>query len=218
MKYAKKMSLVPFTEEEKVYVGSGPSIEQSLPEPRRSSGNSIRKYAMDRQRKMLSVVLKLASCGGYDRTGRIKLKDGSYMENSDVISLVMYTLSPGKSMKGISEFVDLLHSAGVAPNEVINANVRELLERRAFPRSSVGYKELKSDAKPESTPKLIDRPSVIQMVPKEEDMHYEVQPAKRKYQREDSDDDIETEEEDTKRIKPAPEKSIWDPEDSDLDD
>ena len=152
MQFAKKMTLVPFQEEPSRIFQSGmghddisydsdesdqegyglPDYQDAHHISNNTKGNSIRKYAHERQRKMFSVILKLAAYGGYDTTGRIKLKDGTFMERSDIISLLMYSLSPGRSVKGITEFVDLLHAAGVHPDEVINLNVRELLRKSSI--------------------------------------------------------------------------------------
>lgn len=92
--------------------------------------NSIRKYAADRQRKLLNVVLRVAAYGGYDEMGRIKTKDGSFMESSDIVPLLLYALSPGRQVHGLDEFVDLLYRADVDPEDIINTNVRELLRKR----------------------------------------------------------------------------------------
>ena len=93
--------------------------------------NPIRKYAADRQRKLLSVVLKIASCDGYDETGRIRGPHGEVIESSDIISLLLHALSPGRTIHGLEAFVDLLARARVNPDDIINANVRALLMKRA---------------------------------------------------------------------------------------
>ena len=96
--------------------------------------NSIRKYALDRQRKLLTIALKLAKFGGFDDYFRIKSSDGSFLNESDVVSLLLYSCSPGRSMKGIDEFVQLLRDAEVDPELIINAQVREMLQRISHPK------------------------------------------------------------------------------------
>ena len=101
------------------------NIQNSAP---KSRGNSIRAYAADRQRKLLVIALKLAEQGGYDSYLRIKDKDGKSVEQSDLIGLLLHSLSPGRSVKGLREFVDLLHRSGVTPDLIINTQVKEMLE------------------------------------------------------------------------------------------
>lgn len=207
MQHTKKMTLVPDYEMR----GGGFEEEQVSVEPQPKKGNSIRKYAADRQRKLLNVVLKLAKYGGYDDSGRIKLSNGSYLEQSDVVSLLMYSLSPGRTIKGISEFVDLLYRARVSPENIINANVRDMLERRSFgDRPS----NPRPHPRPPSPPtrfeshydEEIDRHSIPETRPTE----------KRKRSLEKEDDDLVVRESEPlqKKLK----NSLWDPNDSDLDE
>ena len=96
-------------------------------QPKSKNENSIRKYAVDRQRKLLSIVLKLAQSGAYDGSGTIMKPDGTPLYEADLINLLLYTLSPGRMIKGLSEFVEILRHAGVTPNEILNNTVREML-------------------------------------------------------------------------------------------
>lgn len=90
--------------------------------------NKIKRYALDRQRKLLKIILRLATINGYDNQERIKLRNGSYLDKSDVVSLLLYTLSPGKKVVGLEEFVELLREAGVTSDMVINENVKAMLQ------------------------------------------------------------------------------------------
>lgn len=131
--------------------------------------NKIKRYAMERQRKLLKIILRLATVNGYDNQERIKLKNGSYLEQSDVVSLLLYTLSPGKKVVGLEDFVDLLREAGVTSDMVINENVKAMLENRQPPMSSHRHRR---------RPKEISPP-----VPAEQEdqgMEYEVVANKRK--------------------------------------
>lgn len=98
--------------------------------PQTEPKNRIKRYAMDRQRKLLKIILRLASVNGYDSQERIKLRNGTYLDQSDVVSLLLYTLSPGKKVVGLEEFVELLKEAGVTSEMVINENVKAMLENR----------------------------------------------------------------------------------------
>lgn len=135
MKYTKKMKLVPLQS------GTGDSADGgdgTLEEDntaltnsnndgeKKGSGNKIRKYAADRQRKMLTIVLKLALANGYDETGMFKTMDG---ESMDIVPLLIYSLSPGRNITGLQDFVRLLHEANVKPQDVINFQVKEMLSK-----------------------------------------------------------------------------------------
>lgn len=106
----------PFTEPETVQ-------KESIPR----KGNSIRKYAAERQMKLLQIVLKLAASGCYDTDGRIKTSSG---EEADIVPLLLLASSPGRSVRGLPDFVDLLYRSGVTPDMIINSSVREELSNR----------------------------------------------------------------------------------------
>ena len=91
-------------------------------------GNKIRQYAADRQRKLLTIVLKLASKQLYDSSGRIETRKGRV----EISPLLLYALSPGRTYPALGEFVDILHKAGVTPDEVINGSVKEMLRAKAL--------------------------------------------------------------------------------------
>ena len=150
MRHAKKVMLIP-------QEGTGPEFNmlelntQEVSPLTQKRANSIRKYTYERELKRCKILLKLAMYGGYDDLGRIKLSDGSFMEDSDIVPLLMHVLSPGRNIKGINEFVDLLHRAGVSPEFIINASVRDMLMRRGtLPRT---YKRPKDNSAQESPPR-----------------------------------------------------------------
>lgn len=131
MNFTKKMVLVPFQQ------GTG-VVEKAVSEPpvmtsssssvaKQKKENSNRRYAVDRQRKLLSMILKLALHGGYDANGMIVCANG---DTTDIVPLIMYAGSPGRNVKGMTDFVNLLYDAGVEPELVINTLVRELLHKR----------------------------------------------------------------------------------------
>ena len=123
MIHTKKIVLVPQEEQANVF-------ETEITGGGGETANSIRRYAAERQRKMLNVVLRIATFGGYDEKGRIKAADGSFIDESDIVPLLSYALSPGRHVKGLDHFVDLLARAGVDPSDILNVNVRELLIKR----------------------------------------------------------------------------------------
>ena len=116
MKYTKKMVLVPYQD------GAGDPFEGEKPKK-----SSIRQYAMERQHKLITMILKIALAKGYDFDGKFKTSDG---ESLDIVPLLMHAASPGRDIKGLDEFVDLLHACNVTPDLIINVNVRDALLKR----------------------------------------------------------------------------------------
>src|SRR5437879_895816 len=103
MKYAKKMSLVPYQtgngapefETQQVHETPTPPVASSAPS--KPKVNSIRKYAFERQSKLLNVVLKLAKHGMYDENGMV----GADGQTFDVVPLLLHCFSPGRSIRGL---------------------------------------------------------------------------------------------------------------------
>ena len=130
MKYCNKMTLVPYQEggagEEFVTAPSGATNTTSVAPRPKAKSNSIRSYALQRQSKMLQVVLKLAVAGAYDSNGEMTTSDGRQV---NVIPLILHCFTPGKAILGMDDFIQVMSEAGVDPDLVINDNVRELLLR-----------------------------------------------------------------------------------------
>lgn len=121
------MSLVPTTGNGVIDDISATEEVVTSDQPKTKKENSIRKYAVDRQRKLLSIVLKLAHSGAYNGSGTLMKPDGTPLYEADLINLLLYTLSPGRMIKGLSEFVEILRHAGVTPDEILNNTVKEML-------------------------------------------------------------------------------------------
>ncbi|KAI1299853.1 hypothetical protein HDE_03677 [Halotydeus destructor] len=120
MSSVRKVNFQPYEEEA--------PMEHTHVEPKKK-GNFIMLRAVERQRKLLKIIMRLAAINGYNDTENIKLSDGSYMSDSDIVSLLMHVLSPGKLVNGLKEFVDLLHTAGVTPDLIVNENVKAMLQK-----------------------------------------------------------------------------------------
>jgi hypothetical protein len=127
MNNTRKMVLIPYQD------GNG-SEDVFSDQPKQTSvasnimkkGNSIRKYAADRQQKLLTIILKLALHGAYDEDGKFKTSDGEV----DIAPLLMQACSPGRNVRGMNEFIDMLHDAGVTPDLILNVNIRDELSKR----------------------------------------------------------------------------------------
>ena len=131
MNHTKKMVLVPYQQGSGVVANAVSEPQTVAPQitsaPKQKKENSIRKYAAERQRKLLTMILKLALHGGYDENGMIACANG---DTTDIVPLIMYASSPGRNVTGMTDFVNLLYDAGVEPDLVINTSVRELLHKR----------------------------------------------------------------------------------------
>lgn len=189
MNNTKKMVLMPYQDGGEDEVFENQPSQHTQTEAPVKRGNSIRKYAAERQQKLLHIVLKLATHGGYDENGNIR---GSNGESYDVVPLLLHASSPGRNVRGLTDFVNLLYKAGVSPDLIINSSVRDLLtemmrrggQRRIFRR---------------------ERPENVPLPPPTMDEHQTDQGQKRALRPEVKDDE------------PASKKENWDANDSDDD-
>lgn len=101
------------------------------PQTLKKTKNVIKAYAEDRQRKLLMLILRLATVRGYNDLGNIKLKDGSYMPRTDICPLLCYAVSRERAILGIDEFVQLLREAGVTSDMVTNEALKNKLQGRS---------------------------------------------------------------------------------------
>ena len=76
---------------------------------------------------MIVIIWKLAKHGGSNEDGKIKTSNG---DTFDLVPLLLHASSPGKNVKGIPEFVNLLYQSGVTPDLIINSYIREELKKR----------------------------------------------------------------------------------------
>ncbi|KAI1289513.1 hypothetical protein HDE_08677 [Halotydeus destructor] len=126
-----------------------PKETRAMEEPEKKKGNFIMIRAIERQRKLLRIILKLAAVNGYNDLDHIQLEDGSFLKGSDVVPLLMHALSPGKVVVGLKEFVDLLYRANVTPDLVTNENVKAMLSKlyNTQPGSRVVVKQIQTAPK-----------------------------------------------------------------------
>ena len=92
-----------------------------------SKSNKFKSKLYDKMQKFFIVILKLARKYGYDDSLRIRLKNGNYLEKSNVIDLLNNAMSMGKVLYGETEFIELLQSSNINPDLIINDNVRKKL-------------------------------------------------------------------------------------------
>ncbi|MDI9312526.1 MAG: hypothetical protein QM535_20110 [Limnohabitans sp.] len=76
---------------------------------------------------LLQIMSKLASIKGYNDNGNILGSNGEYIQNTDIASLLIHSMSPGKILNGEQEFIQLLKKADISPYLIINETIRAKL-------------------------------------------------------------------------------------------
>jgi len=90
----------------------------------------------ERLLRILKIVLKIAKIGGYDENGRVRRKDGNFIDKSNVSTLLNHAMTQGKVLHGEAEFIELLQEAKIDPNLIVNENLRSKLFGIASPITS----------------------------------------------------------------------------------
>jgi hypothetical protein len=129
MQSAKKVTLIPANNIYGKQSGERDKLNESSVKVATPRKSAIKKSSskVNNIYNFIKVILKLAQKYGYDDDLRIKLKNGKYMENTNVVTLLEHAMSDGEVLYGESEFIELLHSSGVSPDLIINKNVRNKL-------------------------------------------------------------------------------------------
>ena len=129
MSFAKKVTLIPHENQ----IGGGIVASEdsgqlsSEVEKTKSKSDKIKFKIYDKIHRFIKIILKLARSVGYDENLRIKLKNGNYLENSNIVDLLTHAMSAGKILYGENEFIELLHESQVDPDLIINDNFRSKL-------------------------------------------------------------------------------------------
>ena len=97
------------------------SIVKKTRTQRRGFANTLEKI------RIMKILLKLAKINGYDLVGRVRNKNGSFINDSDLLDLINDAMSHGKLLIGQSEFINLLYEANVEPDLIINENIKAKL-------------------------------------------------------------------------------------------
>ena len=117
MQSARKVVLV----EPLIQSGGGP--EEGLIESEVKT-DKIKSKIYDKIHRFIKIILKLARSVAYDEDLRIKLKNGKYLEKSNIVDLLTHAMSVGKVLYGENEFIQVLNDSNVDPDLIINENVR----------------------------------------------------------------------------------------------
>ncbi|KAI1293469.1 hypothetical protein HDE_06233 [Halotydeus destructor] len=219
----KKVAFQPYEEEEETVTltPSSPQRESAAP---KKKGNYIMNRAIERQRKLLRLILKLASVQGYNDLDHIRLENGSFMTGSDIVPLIMYALSPGKVITGLKEFVDLLYFAKVTPEMVVNENVKAMLQKLydSKPATKTNVKTVQI----ETQPKRVEEPE-FEVEFANDDIDVDAEPIRRTQKRKRDEPPEENEPLNKRptlkarynfRSNALRENPNWDDQDSDVDD
>ena len=129
MSSAKKVILIP-AKREKIQIGGGADDDLNsgvLTSEIIPKNDKIKSKIYDKIHRFIKIILKLAKYVGYDNDLRIKLKNGKYLEKSNIVDLLTLAMSVGRVLYGENEFIELLANSDVDPELIINENVRSKL-------------------------------------------------------------------------------------------
>jgi hypothetical protein len=98
-----------------------------IPDTETTSAKRVRNKPFEKLAKILKIVLGLAQVNGYDVIGRIKTKNGDFLDKSNVIDLIIHSMSYGKELIGETEFINLLFEANISPTLIVNENIKKKL-------------------------------------------------------------------------------------------
>ena len=82
----------------------------------------------ERLRNILSLALNLAREGGYNENLEMMGPDGKFIAGSDISGMIAHTMSKERTIKGESEFVNLLKSHKINPALIMNTKIRSKLQ------------------------------------------------------------------------------------------
>ena len=114
-------------ENQKLQRGQGFGFPEGLPPAKQQKRNIIKENALERQQRLLQIIMHIASIKGYNENRNIKDKNGNFVEGSDIVPLILYSLTKQKSIEHIDQFVDLLIEAKVPPQIITNEILRQRL-------------------------------------------------------------------------------------------
>lgn len=154
MQSAKKIVLVPSINKSTFQIGGGFLKTESgnyLTSKVEVKPDKAKSKIYDKIHRFIQVILKLARKFGYNDDMKIKLKDGKYLDKSNVVDLLTHAMSVGKVLYGENEFIELLYDAGVEPELIINENVKskliQIINSRKYKEPSVEEMEVERRGK-----------------------------------------------------------------------
>lgn len=117
----------------------------------------------------IKILLKLAKIEGYDENGRIRNRNGEFIDGSSLLHLIINAMSVGHVLVGESEFIDLMKEAKITPDEIPNNNVKAKLLASLYttqpaptpqmtPRTYSRIQETPMDFRQETKRKRVDSP------------------------------------------------------------
>ena len=143
MHSAKRVILIPAKLDQ---YGGGDDSDQmngSLSLPVEKPTDKIKSKIYDKIHRFIKVILKLARNVAYDEDLRVKLKNGKYLEKSNIVDLLTHAMSVGKVLYGEEEFIQLLAESDVDPELIINQNVK--LKLIQFKNKNKKYSRISED-------------------------------------------------------------------------
>ena len=121
MEGVKKMTLVPFQRQQKEITDNQPTNVKITDKSNKLSQTQVLLFAA-------KIFASLALIQAYDSLGRVKNDDGSFLDDSDIVNLIIYALTPGKPRKGETQFIHRLAEAKIPLEWIVNDDIKFKLQ------------------------------------------------------------------------------------------
>ena len=99
----------------------------SLSHPPKQTSNLIRNNYINSRYNQIFIVAKLALINAFNSSFNILSRNGEYLQGSNVVDLVDYTLKKEKNIPRVDDFVWLLHRANIPPEMITNQMIKHKL-------------------------------------------------------------------------------------------
>ena len=83
---------------------------------------------VDKYRRIMTILLKLAIISAYNLNGEIRGSDGNFIPRSDIIKLTSISFSKDRQITGEDAYISLLSRARIDPSLLTNECIRRNLE------------------------------------------------------------------------------------------
>jgi len=125
MNHVRKLRLIPFES------ANEKNIQNTDDEKLIQHGDGIKILPKEKVRpkvlNAINLIMKLAQIQGYNMDGKIRDKNGNFLEETDLALLVSNALNQQKFLFGEDAFVDLLREAKISPDMIGNENIKRKL-------------------------------------------------------------------------------------------
>ncbi|MDI9312368.1 MAG: hypothetical protein QM535_19315 [Limnohabitans sp.] len=127
MNFTRKMMLTPIkselhnTDEKRVNKNMNTLYLQE-------GSGSVETRRRNKLKDIIKIVYKLSKINAFNEQGKIRNKNGDFIENTDLSSLLTHILYPGRNVFGEEILVDLLNEANVDPLLIKNDYIKDKIK------------------------------------------------------------------------------------------